>query len=87
MQVVESNDIGKSDIKDLWIILFLVKWNKIFIDCLLVDEWLLLCEFNVCYDWFECDSMWCKNCIYKLLLLVFLDFSFKIDWFFESCVV
>jgi transposase len=84
MQVVESNDTGKSDTKDPRTILLLAKWNKTLTDRSLADEWLLLRELNARYDRLERDSTRCKNRIHKLLLSVFPDLSFKTDWLFES---
>lgn len=84
MQVVESNDTGKSDTKDPRTILLLAKWNKTLTDRPLTDEWLLLRELNARYDRLERDSTRCKNRIHKLLVCLFPDLSFKKDWLFES---
>lgn len=84
MQVVESNDTGKSDTKDPRTILLLAKWNKTLTDRPLADEWLLLRELNARYDRLERDSTRCKNRIHKLLVSVFPDLSFKKDWLFDS---
>jgi len=84
MQVVESNDTGKSDTKDPRTILLLAKWNKTLTDRPLADEWLLLRELNARYDRLERDSTRCKNRIHKMLISVFPDLSFKKDWLFDS---
>jgi transposase len=84
MQVVESNDTGKSDTKDPRTILLLAKWNKTRIDRHLQGEWLLLRELNARYDRLERDSTRCKNRIHKLLVSLFGELSFKNDWLFES---
>ena len=84
MQVVESNDTGKSDTKDPRTILLLAKWKKTRIDRHLQGEWLLLRELNARYDRLERDSTRCKNRIHKLLVSLFGELSFKNDWLFTS---
>ena len=84
MQVVESNDTGKSDAKDPRTILLLAKWNKTLVDRELKGEWLLLRELNARYDRLERDSTRCKNRIHRLLLSLFGELSFKNEWLFTS---
>jgi transposase len=84
MQVVESNDTGKSDAKDPRTILLLAKWNKTLVDRELKGEWLLLRELNARYDRLERDSTRCKNRIHKLLRSLFGELSFKNEWLFSS---
>ena len=84
MQVVESNDTGKSDTKDPRTILLLAKWKKTLTDRPLSGEWLLLRELNARYDRLERDSTRCKNRIHKLLVSLFGELSFKNDWLFSG---
>lgn len=84
MQVVESNDTGKSDAKDPRTILLLAKWNKTLVDRELKGEWLLLRELNARYDRLERDSTRCKNRIHRLLVPLFGELSFRNEWVFNS---
>lgn len=84
MQVVQSNDTGKSDTKDPRTILLLVKWGKTLIDRELTSHWLVLRELGARYDRLERGSTQTKNRIHKTLLHLCGELSFKKDWIFKS---
>ena len=84
MQVVESNDTGKSDWKDPRTMLLLVKLGKTLTDRQLSGEWAALRELNVDYEHVERRSTQVKNRIHGMLLQLFPDLSFKKDWLFEA---
>jgi len=84
MQVVESNDTGKSDRKDPRTILLLVQLGKTLIDRQLSAEWSVLRELNCDYEQVERRSTQAKNRIHGILLQLFPDLSFKTDWLFKG---
>lgn len=84
MQVVESNDTGKSDVKDPRTMLLLVQLGKTLIDRQLSGEWNALRELNDDYEQAERRSTQAKNRIHGILLQLFPDLSFKSDWLFEG---
>ena len=84
MQVVESNDTGKSDWKDPRTMLLLVKLGKTLVDRQLTGEWAGLRELNVDYEQVERSGTQAKNRIHSILLQLFPDLSFKKDWLFKS---
>ena len=84
MQVVESNDTGKSDTKDPRTMLLLVQMGKTLVDRQLGSEWAALRELNCDYEHLERASTQAKNRIHSILLQLFPDLSFKKDWLFDG---
>jgi transposase len=84
MQVVESNDTGKSDWKDPRTMLLLVQLGKTLTDRQLHGEWAALRELNVDYEHVERRGTQVKNRIHGILLQLFPDLSFKKDWLFTA---
>ncbi len=84
MQVVESNDTGKSDLKDPRTMLLLVQLGKTLVDRQLSGEWSALRELNADYEQVERRSTQAKNRIHGILLQLFPDLSFKSDWLFAG---
>lgn len=84
MQVVESNDTGKSDTKDPRTMLLLVQLGKTLVDRPLAGEWSALRELNGDYEQVERRSTQAKNRIHSILLQLFPQLSFKSDWLFKA---
>jgi len=84
MQVVESNDTGKSDTKDPRTMLLLVQLGKTLVDRQLGGEWAAMRELNCDYEHLERASTQAKNRIHSILLQLFPDLSFKKDWLFDG---
>jgi transposase len=84
MQVVESNDTGKSDHKDPRTMMLLVRLGKTLTDRALDEEWAALRELDANYTALERDSTQAKNRIQMLLGQLFPDLSFKADWLFDG---
>lgn len=84
LQVVESNDTGKSDLKDPRTMLLLVQLGKTLVDRHLTGEWAALRELNVDYEHIEHRSTQAKNRIHTILIQLFPDLSFKSDWLFDG---
>lgn len=84
MQVVQSNDTGKSDWKDPRTMLLLAKWGKTLTDRELTSRWMALRELGSHYDRLERASTRTKNRIHKTLLHLCNELSFKNDWLFKS---
>lgn len=84
MQVVESNDTGKSDTKDPRTMLLLVQLGKTLVDRQLGGEWAALRELNCDYEHLERAGTRAKNRLHSILLQLFPDLSFKKDWLFDG---
>ncbi|MEM7792197.1 MAG: transposase [Verrucomicrobiota bacterium] len=84
LQVVESNDANKTDIKDPKTILLLAKLGKTLKHLNLSGSWLVLREYNVRYERLEVQMIELKNRIYRILRHLFCEISFKKDWLFGS---
>lgn len=84
LQVVESNDTGKSDWKDPHTMHLLVKLNKTMVDRQLSGDWLALRELNAFYERVEKGLTQCKNRLHSNIEQLFPDLSFKKDWLFNG---
>ena len=79
LKVVESNDSGKTDIKDPRVILMLYKLGKTLIHRNITDEYLLLREYNKMYEEVLDEMVRIRCRIHDHLLKLFPDRSFSND--------
>lgn len=84
LQVLESNDYNKTDLKDPGTILLVARLGKTLRDRHLGGDWTALRALNARYDRLERSSTQCKNRICKLLSWLFPDLSFQNDWLFDG---
>lgn len=84
LQVVQSNDANKTDLKDPKTIFLLAKLGKTLKARNLSGPWLVLREYNVRCERLEARTIELKNRIYRILRHLFCELSFKKDWLFDS---
>ena len=81
-RVIETNDTGKTDIKDPRVIRTLGQLNKVITHRIIGEEYLILRKLNKVYD--EVDvaitSLRCR--LDRLLIELFCDYSFKKDFLY-----
>lgn len=83
-KVVESNDAGKTDAKDLRVINLLAKYGKTLIDRNIRDEYQLLRQQN-CMFIDEENAYIATRCkIHRVLTELFCDFYLRIDFIYSS---
>lgn len=87
LQVVESNDTGKSDQKDPRTMMLLVRLGKTLTDRGLSGEWAALRELDAHYAREETQLTCIKNRVHHYLVQLFPDLSFKRDWLFTGKAV
>lgn len=87
LQVVESNDTGKSDQKDPRTMMLLVHLGKTLTDRGLSGEWAALRELDANYTRLENQLTRLKNRVQSYLVQLFPDLSFKRDWLFSGRAV
>jgi len=87
LQVLESNDYNKTDLKDPGTILLVARLGKTLKDRHLGGDWTALRALNARYERLERSSTQCKNRICKLLSWLFPDLSFQNDWLFDGPAV
>ena len=83
-KVVESNDSGKTDIKDPRVINLLAKYGKTLIDRNIRDEYLLLRQMNAMYIDEEKAYTATRCKIHRVLAELFCDYSFKKDFLYSN---
>ena len=84
LQIVESNDTGKSDWKDPRTMMLLVDWGKTLTDRDLGEHWGALRELDTWYNRIEERLVEVKNRLHNHLQQLCPELSFKKDWRFES---
>ena len=84
LQIVESNDTGKSDWKDPRTMMLLVDWGKTLKDRDLGEHWSALREWDAWYNRIEARLIEVKNRLHSHLNQLFPELSFKKDWRFKS---
>jgi transposase len=84
LQIVESNDTGKSDWKDPRTMMLLVEWGKTLKDRDLGEQWSALREWDAWYNRIEARMIEVKNRLHNHLNQLYPELSFKKDWRFES---
>lgn len=83
-RVIETNDTGKTDIKDPRVIRSLGQLNKTIKHRYLGQEYLVLRKLNRIYDEAEEAIISLKGRINKLLVELFCDYSFKKDFLYTA---
>lgn len=84
LQIVESNDTGKSDWKDPRTMMLLVEWGKTLTDRDLGEHWTALREWDTWYNRIERRLVEVKNRLHSHLQQLCPELSFKKDWRFDS---
>lgn len=84
LQVVESNDTGKSDWKDPRTMMLLVEWGKTLTDRDLGEHWSALREWDAWYGRIEGRLVEVKNRLHGHVHQLYPELSFKKDWLFEG---
>lgn len=83
-RVVESNDTGKTDIKDPRVISTLAQLNKVIHHRLLSENHLILRKLGRSYDELESEITSLRCRIDRLLIELFCDFSFTKDFLYGT---
>jgi transposase len=83
-RVVETNDTGKTDIKDPKVIATLGKLNKIIRHRLLSDDYLVLRKLGRVYDELDSEIISLRCRIDRVLIELFCDFSFTKDFLYGN---
>ena len=83
-KVIESNDTGKTDIKDPRVIFMLATMGKTLIHRTLNGEYALLRQLNHIYDTEDVHRTRIKGQIHHLLIQLFCDYSFKKDFLYDK---
>lgn len=83
-RVVETNDSGKTDLKDPHVIGTLAKLGKTCRHRLLDGEYLLLRKWGILYADVEEAIVLVKNRLHHALLELFCDYSFKKDFLYSA---
>ena len=82
-RIIETNDTGKTDIKDPRVIRTLGQLNKTIRHRHLDNEYLMLRKLNRLYDECQDTIISLKGRINKLLVELFCDYSFKKDFLYS----
>lgn len=83
-KVIESNDTGKTDIKDPRVIFMLATMGKTLVHRDLNREYALLRQFNHIYETEDVHRTRLKGQIHHLLIQLFCDYSFKKDFLYDK---
>ena len=87
LRVVQSNDPGKSDLKDPKTMFILAKLGKTLTHRVLSGPWLVLREVHAYYEGLDQRNVALRCQIHKVLTQLFCELSFKKDFLFESPVI
>lgn len=87
LRVVQSNDPGKSDLKDPKTMFTLARLGKTLTHRALSGPWLVLRELHTCYEGLDRQNVALRCQIHKVLLQLFCEFSFKKDFLFDSTAI
>jgi transposase len=83
-RVVETNDTGKTDIKDPRVISTLAKLNKVIKHRMIGEDYLMLRKLGKIYDETDVEIVRIKGRLNKLLVELFCDYSFKKDFLYST---
>jgi len=83
-RIVETNDSGKTDIKDPRVIRTLAKLNKVIKHRLIGEDYLMLRKLGKIYDEIDVELVRIKCKLDKFLLELFCDYSFKKDFLYSN---
>ena len=83
-RVVETNDDGKTDLKDPHIIKTLAQLNKTLRHRDLPEEYLLLRKSGVFYDRADCATVAVRGRLHRALMDLFCDYSFKRNFLYST---
>jgi len=83
-RVVETNDTGKTDIKDPRVISTLAKLNKVIKHRMIGEDYLMLRKLGKIYDETDVEIVRLKGRLSKLLVELFCDYSFKKDFLYSA---
>ena len=83
-RVVETNDTGKTDIKDPRVISTLARLNKVIKHRMLGEDYLMLRKLGKIYDETDMEIVRMKGRLNKLLVELFCDYSFKKDFLYSN---
>jgi transposase len=87
LRVVQSNDPGKSDLKDPKTMFTLASLGKTLTHRNLSGPWLVLRETHAYYDTVDAQNVSLRCQIHRVLSQLFCEFSFKKDFLFDSKVI
>jgi len=79
-RMVETNDTGKTDIKDSRVISTLAGLNKVIKHRILKEDYLMLRKLGKIYDETDVEIVRLKGRLNKLMVELFCDYSFKKDF-------
>jgi len=82
MRVIETNDTGKTDIKDPRVIFTLARIGKTLHHRIFEEPWSLLREWNTIYDNADQSVVQSKCVIHSLIKRLFPDFGMKKDFIY-----
>lgn len=82
MRVIETNDTGKTDIKDPRVIFTLARIGKTLHHRIFEEPWSLLREWNTIYGMADQDVVQARCVIHSLIKRLFPDFGMKKDFIY-----
>lgn len=83
-RIVETNDTGKTDIKDPRVIRTLGKLGKVIKHRMVGEDYLMLRKLGKIYDETDVEVVRIKGRLNKLLVELFCDYSFKKDFLYSN---
>ena len=83
-RVVETNDTGKTDIKDPRVISTLAGLNKVIRHRMIGEDYLMLRKLGKIYDETDVEIVRLKGRLNKLMVELFCDYSFKKDFLYSN---
>jgi len=83
-RVVETNDTGKTDIKDPRVISTLAILNKVIRHRMIGEDYLMLRKLGKIYDETDVEIVRLKGRLNKLMVELFCDYSFKKDFLYSN---
>ena len=83
-RVVETNDTGKTDIKDPRVISTLAGLNKVIKHRMIGEDYLMLRKLGKIYDETDVEIVRLKGRLNKLMVELFCDYSFKKDFLYSN---
>ncbi len=83
-RIVETNDTGKTDIKDPRVIRTLGKLGKVIKHRMVGEDYVMLRKLGKIYDETDVELVRIKGRLNKLLVELFCDYSFKKDFLYSN---
>ncbi len=83
-RVVETNDTGKTDIKDPRVISTLASLDKVIKHRMIGEDYLMLRKLGKIYDETDVEIVRLKGRLNKLMVELFCDYSFKKDFLYST---